>query len=156
MIGPHLKLGIGCQFYFILFLNLKGTVQRDFRPPVFFIIPTSLFRFRRDIQIFTRLRVVSYCAESSSAQYHTPRSQALRSIKLRGVTPILHGINSHIFKLLHRPVKGQCHKNKYMFRFCNKGLQFSIFHQCSSSRINFYFDSAQYHTARSKYFATKL
>ena len=49
--------------------------------------------FRR---IFPEFLAVSYCVESSSAQYHTARSQR----------PLL----------LHRPLKGQCNKNKYIFR----------------------------------------
>ena len=66
---------------------IKGTVQRDFRPPVFFIIPTGLghwpmgenvFKFRFVFaEIFKFLR--------SSARYHTAQSQAQCSIILRGV-----------------------------------------------------------------------
>ena len=52
-----------------------------------------------------KLRAVSYCEESSSAQYDSTRSHS-----------VLHGVNSHFLKLLHRPFKGQCHKNKYKFR----------------------------------------
>ena len=73
-----------------------------------------------------RLRAVSYCAEStnefggkSSAQYETAQSWTPRSIILSGITlHILRGVNCHFFKVLHRPLKGQFHKNKYIFRLC--------------------------------------
>ena len=96
-----------------------------------------------------KFRAVSYCAESiikicgkSSAQYHTVRSQVPCSIILRGVMQqslrgklrtvwycaeldspqyntvrshsILRRVNSYVLKLLHRPLTGQCHKNKYI------------------------------------------
>ena len=52
-----------------------------------------------------KLHAVSYCEESSSAQYDSTQSHS-----------VLHGVISHFLKLLHRPPKGQCHKNKYKFR----------------------------------------
>ena len=83
----------------------KQTVQRDFQPPVFFLIWFGLpltnglqcfrvwFHFRWDIRIFPNLRTVSYWAESISAQFDTVRCQSLkfvikspRSMILRGVT----------------------------------------------------------------------
>ena len=150
-------------------LKLKGTVQWDFRPPVFFIIRTCLgpltnglkyipfwFRFRRDIRgvmglfrilfkgryneifvlFFHNLRLpgplskglkyfrfllrfrqvirffrdwlcaVSYCGESSSAQYDTAQSHSM-----------LRGVHSHFWTHLHRPLKGQWNKNKCGFLF---------------------------------------
>ena len=66
----------------------------------------------------------------SSAQYDTAQSQVPRSI-------ILHGVNGHFLKLLHRPLKGQCHRNKYKFRLCSKKATFSFLRQCS--RITFFF-----------------
>ena len=68
---------------------LKETVQRDFRPPGFFIIRTGLgfvygFIFAEIFEFFesprimilgvVKLHAVLYCAESSSAQYHTART----------------------------------------------------------------------------------
>ena len=65
-------------------------------------------RFRRVIRFFRDwLSAVSYCAEPSSAQYDNAQSHS-----------ILRGVKSHNFKLFHRPLKGQCHKNKYIFRLC--------------------------------------
>ena len=73
----------------------KGTVQRDFWPPAFFIIWTSLGH--RNVQIWlsfcwvirifminiprgVNLPGVSYCAESISPGYHTPASNFLRFV----------------------------------------------------------------------------
>ena len=61
-----------------------------------------------------------------SAQYYTARSQALRSIILHRVT-IQRGVNSHFFKILHRPLQGQFHKIKYIFRICFKRTTMLIF-----------------------------
>ena len=57
--------------------------------------------------------------EIDSAQYDTARNHS-----------ILHGFKGHFLKLLHRPLKEQCHKNKciysdyakkgYIFQFCSK------------------------------------
>ena len=84
---------------------------------------------------------VSYCAESVLPGYDTPGSHGTKffiisprgrtppQVKLTGVaypgksvfqgydTPGSHssrpsGVNSHFLKLLQRPLKGQCHKNK--------------------------------------------
>ena len=67
------------------------------------------FCFCRDIQIFTKLRAVSYCTESSTVQYHTARSQVPRSVKFRAVwycsessdfsVSFLKGQSSKIFEL---------------------------------------------------------
>ena len=77
------------SFYKVNLGIFKGTVQQDFRPPVFYIIRTGLshwpvtnglkyfcfwFSFCWDIRIF-----------QSSAQYDTAWSQVPRSIKLPGV-----------------------------------------------------------------------
>ena len=74
------------KFFFTIGV-LIGTVQRDFRPPCFFIIRTGLghwlmgynsFVFGLDFaEIFKFFR--------SSAQYHTALSQVPRSIILRWV-----------------------------------------------------------------------
>ena len=95
-----------------------------------------------------------YCAESSSAQYDSAQSGnniwgessaqydtawslTLLSIKLHIVTLyILRGVNGHFLKLVHRPLKGQCHKNNNS-DYAKKGLHFSLLHQCS--RITFSF-----------------
>ena len=125
----------------------KGKVQRDFWPP-FPILPGPLtnglnyfrfwLRFRRVIRIFlgiilcrVNLSAVSYCAESISPQYHTAGSQYPRSIILRGV----YNEPGHFLKLLHRPLTGQCHKNKCGFLFYQKQLYFAFLQK--NSRINF-------------------
>ena len=46
----------------------------------------------------------------------------LRRVNLPGVlycaeSLMTLGVNFYFFKLLHRPLKGQCHKNKYGFKF---------------------------------------
>ena len=104
--------------------HFEGTVQGDFRPSLFFHHsnqPEPLtnglkyfrfwFRFRWDTRIFPNLRAASYGTKSIikicgeiSAQYDTAGSH-----------PILRGVNSHFLNLLHRPLKGQCHKNNYEF-----------------------------------------
>ena len=48
-----------------------------------------------------KLTRVAYPGESVSPGYDTPGSHS---------RPL--GVNSHFFKLLHKPLKGQCHKNK--------------------------------------------
>ena len=53
---------------------------------------------------------VLHCVESVSLQYDTALSQSSRSI-----IHVLWGVThdpSHFLKLLHRPLKGHCHKNK--------------------------------------------
>ena len=64
----------------------------------------------------------------SSPQYHTAWSHS-----------ILRGVNTHLLKLLHRPLKGEYHKNKYI------GIQIKlkkgyIFHFCTNVLgLNFFF-----------------
>ena len=57
-----------CRHFTVYATILKGTVQRDFRPPVFFTNQLKYFRFwfrfRQDICIFPNHHAVSYCAES--------------------------------------------------------------------------------------------
>ena len=53
-----------------------------------------------------RLPGVLYCAESISLGYGTPGSHSWPR-----------GFNSHFFTLLHGPLKGQRHKNKWWFLF---------------------------------------
>ena len=69
----------------------------------------------------------------SSVQYHTARSHS-----------ILRGVNSHFLKLLHRPLKGQCHKTNMYSDKAKKGHH--------SPMMKLFFDSAQYDTARSQFF----
>ena len=76
---------------------IKGTVQRDFRPPFFYHSnqPEPLnnglkqFRFWLSfhwvIRIFMNLPGVSYWAESNSPGYHTAQSQSPRGVILRRV-----------------------------------------------------------------------
>ena len=113
-------------------------VQWDLRPPVFFIIWTSMGHWPNKIfSILVQISLsylnfyespwgiilwgvnlpgVSYCAESISPGYHNAQSL---------ITP--GGVNSHFFKLLHKPLKEQCHKNKYGFIFYYKRAMY-IFH----------------------------
>ena len=63
--------------------------------------------------IWDCLNAVWYYAESVSRQYGTALSQSSWSIILHRVT---HD-PSHFLKLLHRPLKGQYHKNKSGFLF---------------------------------------
>ena len=104
--------------------DFKGTVQQDFRPSLFFHHSNQpeprtnglkyfrfWFRFRLNTRMFPNLRAASYGTKSIikicgeiSAQYDTAGSH-----------PILRGVNSHFLNLLHRPLKGQCHKNNYEF-----------------------------------------
>ena len=84
---------------------------------------TEIFIFFR---ISMQLRAESNCAES------------IIKMILRGVTLYcMRGVNGHFLKLLHRPLKGQCHRNKYKFRLCSKKATFLFLRQCS--RITFFF-----------------
>ena len=73
------------------------------------------------------------CAESVSQQYDTALSQFPCSIILRGVKPFL--------TLLHRLLKGQCHKYKCGFLIYPKIATFCILQK--SFRTKFFFDSPQ-------------
>ena len=144
----------------------KGTVQRDFWPPVFFAIWTSLGlgQWVKIISILVKILLsysnlyesprviipqqvylprveypkesvsprVSYCAEAISLGYATPASHSWPR-----------GVNSHFLKLLHRPLKGQCHKNKCVFFILQfysiKGLHFVFMPKLFW--MNFLFDS---------------
>ena len=63
-----------------------------------------------------------------SRGYHTPASQSPRGIIPRWVTQDTRGVSLKFLNCLHRPLKGQCHKNKcgiifyyslgYIFHFC--------------------------------------
>ena len=59
--------------------------------------------------------------------------------------------SSHFLKLLHRPLKGQCHKKKCGFLFYLKRLHF-VFSQKVLGQTNFAFP--QYHTVGSQFFWT--
>ena len=72
-----------------------------------------------------KLRNISCCAKShntisgeSSAQHDTARNLTRRSIILRGVTLYCVESTATSSNFLHRPLKGQCYKSKYIFRLC--------------------------------------
>ena len=103
---------------------IKGTVQRDFRPPVFssfelaWVTDQWVKMFSNFVLFLPRYSnfyeaprsICRYCAESSSAQYHTARSQVPRSVKFRAVrywvessdfsVSFLKGQSSKIFELV--------------------------------------------------------
>ena len=101
-------------------MTLKGTVQRDVRPPSFFFIRPCLFhwpmdwkyfrfwlRFRRVIWIFVKISPQYDNALSQShPQDDTALSQSPRSMILRRVSQ-----NQHPFlKTFAQSLRGQCHK----------------------------------------------
>ena len=69
---------------------------------------------------------VAYPGESNSPDSHTPASLPGVWYPGESVSPgyATRGVNSHFLKLLHSPLKGQCHKNKCGSFFYYKGLYF--------------------------------
>ena len=91
-------------------------------------------RFCRVIQIFRQnLPRVLYCEESISQGDHMAQSHSW---------PL--GVKSHFLKRLHKPLNGQCHKNKYGFIFYYLRASFFIFEK--SCRIKNVFDFLGYDT----------
>ena len=86
--------------HFFQHSNLTGPLTNGFKYFRFWL------RFRRIFRFFLNLPAVSYCAESVSLQYYTVGSHSRPR-----------EVNSHFLKLLHRPLKRQCHKNKCGFLF---------------------------------------
>ena len=104
------------NYFFSLHSNLPGPLTNGLKYFRFWL------RLREVIQIFPKnlkgydtagvnLPGISYCRESV----------------------LTLGVNRHILKLLHRPLKGQYHKNKCGFIFYRKGLHLAFLQK--STRI---------------------
>ena len=90
-----------CRFWILI----KGTVQRNFQP-VFFIIRSCLDHWEMSKNIFDFgydfAKLFNFFVKISPG-YHTPASHSYTWPR---------GVNCQFLNCLHRPLKGQCHKNK--------------------------------------------
>ena len=92
-----------------------------------------------------KLTGVAYPGKSVFQGYDTPGSHSSRPS----------GVNSHFLKLLQRPLKGQCHKNKCGSLFYTiKGLHFVLKQKLSGMKS--FFDSPGYDIPGSQFFATQI